>query len=572
MDMKRILQAVDGVATKPVVGADSMARFLRVVDEAAINQLPAVKVPPVPALPAQDGDQGDGTMVTDRGDGTKTFSTATGTFTYDAQGKAIKFKTPNIGGLGQTIDLVTGNTENNYDQGPASIQQKNDAQGNLISNRIRADLGPTSIQTKQYASGVTKLTAQGDGADSIVGVDASAKRLGVDPDKFAAFQQQLPANESLNKFLSIIDKNDVSILNEGKNPHKVALPVQMAMQHYQQQESIPGGHRPRVIDRYFQQAEQEFTERKEEKRALMHQYASIIAERVLMKESEQGVAEGLDSEKKQRLKDLIDQYRDATDPEAYYGLNDEYPDAEEVIAQIRQEFGNRTADSVEQGPSMHYPRPGHSRGYDPMQYKSSPRITKSGVLNKQDVGSIKRDIKQRLKQGVAEGSEKRCMQCGMTNCSCKPGTCKCKPIKGWTPGKGFKKIKEAGESGWTRNGMAGVGLQSNAPEGGHLSLGETPIEMDPAEPNNPTVHGHQGANSMSLKGRIQQARAQLTELAELAQSDNLIVWEGICKKAKGGVFMGLEQNLEQIRHGIHELAAKRKRGGASSRGIDRNIG
>jgi len=114
--------------------------------------------------------------------------------------------------------------------------------------------------------------------------------------------------------------------------------------------------------------------------------------------------EELDPKKKQRLKDLIDQYRDATDPEAYYGLNDEYPDSEEVIAQIRHEFGDRTADSVEQGSSMHYPRPGHSMGDDPMQYKSSPRITKSGVLNKQDVESMKRDIKQRLKQGVAEGS------------------------------------------------------------------------------------------------------------------------------------------------------------------------
>jgi len=36
--------------------------------------------------------------------------------------------------------------------------------------------------------------------------------------------------------------------------------------------------------------------------------------------------------------------------------------------------------------------------------------------------------------------------------------------------------------------------------------------------------------------------------------------------------MGLEQNLEQIRHGIQELAHKRKKGGVQSRGIDRNIG
>ena len=42
-------------------------------------------------------------------------------------------------------------------------------------------------------------------------------------------------------------------------------------------------------------------------------------------------------------------------------------------------------------------------------------------------------------QGVAEGKGKRCMQCGMINCKCPGDSCKCKPIKGWVPGKGFKK-------------------------------------------------------------------------------------------------------------------------------------
>ena len=45
-------------------------------------------------------------------------------------------------------------------------------------------------------------------------------------------------------------------------------------------------------------------------------------------------------------------------------------------------------------------------------------------------------------ESVAESSEKRCQQCGMTNCSCKPGTCKCKPIAGWIPNKGFKKAMD----------------------------------------------------------------------------------------------------------------------------------
>jgi hypothetical protein len=100
---------------------------------------------------------------------------------------------------------------------------------------------------------------------------------------------------------------------------------------------------------------------------------------------------------------------------------------------------------------------------------------------------------------------------------------------------------------------------------------ETPIDMT-GDPNDPTVYGHEKANPMSLKGRIQQARAQLKELAELAESNELVVWEKITRLAKGGMFMGLEQNLEQIRHGIEELAAKRKQGGVASRGIDKGIG
>ena len=103
------------------------------------------------------------------------------------------------------------------------------------------------------------------------------------------------------------------------------------------------------------------------------------------------------------------------------------------------------------------------------------------------------------------------------------------------------------------------------------ALTETPIEMT-GDANDPVVYGHEKANPMSLKGRIMSARAQLKELAQLAERDDLLAWEEICKKSKGGMFMGLEQNLEQIRHGINELAAKRKQGGIASRGIDKNIG
>jgi hypothetical protein len=100
---------------------------------------------------------------------------------------------------------------------------------------------------------------------------------------------------------------------------------------------------------------------------------------------------------------------------------------------------------------------------------------------------------------------------------------------------------------------------------------EMPIEPT-GDPNDPTVYGHEKANPMSLKGRIQQARAQLKELAQLSESDDLLVWERITQLHKGGMFMGLEQNLEQIRHGIEELAQRRRKGGSNARGIDKNIG
>jgi len=91
-------------------------------------------------------------------------------------------------------------------------------------------------------------------------------------------------------------------------------------------------------------------------------------------------------------------------------------------------------------------------------------------------------------------------------------------------------------------------------------------------PNDPVIHGHEKANPMTLQGRIQQARGQLQNLAHMADSNDLVVWERICTLAKGGMFMGLEQNLEQIRHGIQELSKKRAKGGVQSRGIDKNIG
>jgi hypothetical protein len=99
-------------------------------------------------------------------------------------------------------------------------------------------------------------------------------------------------------------------------------------------------------------------------------------------------------------------------------------------------------------------------------------------------------------------------------------------------------------------------------------IDETPIAATD-DPMDPMIHSHEKANPMTLKGRILQTRRQLQELAKMAESDDLAIWVQITKLAKGGMFMGLEQNLEQVRHGLEELAAKRKKGGVQSRGIEK---
>ena len=254
----------------------------------------------------------------------------------------------------------------------------------------------------------------------------------------------------MSKFLSIVKQNDVSILNEGANPHKVSLPVQMAMQHYQQPSDTPARTvgRTSTFGKYFHKVESEVNEAAAEeqahKRQLINQYASVIAERVLMKES----------------------------------------------------------------------------------------LDESCWKDYKQVGMKKKGRKM-VPNCVPKESVKENEMPGNHSLGFKPG-----------PGS--------------------PGIQS--------AVAETPIAMDPNEPNNPTIHGHQKANAMTLKGRIMSARAQLKELAQLAERDDLLAWEEICKKAKGGMFMGLEQNLEQIRHGIEQLAAKRRKGGVASRGIDKNIG
>jgi hypothetical protein len=249
----------------------------------------------------------------------------------------------------------------------------------------------------------------------------------------------------------------------------------MAMQHYQQPATKPQP-RERLIDKYFTEAEAEINQRKEEKRALINQYAKIIAERVLIKEG-----------------------ADLT------GFNTAYLE--------------KAADSNRVGRYM---------------------------------VSIE-DARDELARRV--GSQD-------------PHTeAPSKPIPTGPTGYSKEYLQKAADPNRFGRYMISVEKAQELLK----QMNESPIEMT-GDPNDPHIYGHEKANPMSLKGRIQQARAQLKELAELSESDDLLVWERITQLHKGGMFMGLEQNLEQIRHGIAELAAIRRKGGVASRGIDKHIG
>lgn len=83
------------------------------------------------------------------------------------------------------------NGDMSYNQGPMSIRKSKDG-----STDAKYDIGNTQVRMQQNPIGVKTMTAKGDWADDVIGVDASAERKGVDPAKFAAFKAKAGVKES----------------------------------------------------------------------------------------------------------------------------------------------------------------------------------------------------------------------------------------------------------------------------------------------------------------------------------------------------------------------------------------
>jgi len=315
MDMKRILQAMDGVTNKPVEGVDSMAKFLRTVTEAEINQPTAPtqpQAPTPPAAPAQpqvdpahyqvpsieflkknnahpadviNGAQPSPTDPTRIGswqagsDFDDLMMALNGSY-YQARKADPNYKQPGfVKDDWELVQRMLGTPEG-----------KEYAIANWIGLSDVNDTSPEAQFNRDQhhefeKQANAKLMQQPDGV--ITPGWKYDQKLGMTPAQ-AALQAQkaqpAPVQESMDKFLSIIKKNDVSILNEGANPHKVSLPVQMAMQHYQHADSTTSSE-PSLLKKYFHKVEEEVVEEKNSKTQLIHQYASTIAKRVLMKEN-----------------------------------------------------------------------------------------------------------------------------------------------------------------------------------------------------------------------------------------------------------------------------------------------
>lgn len=94
-------------------------------------------------------------------------------------------------------------------------------------------------------------------------------------------------------------KKFAQIVNEGATPHKVSLPVQMAMNHYQE----PKVKKESVLRKYFKEAEEIVVQQQAERTQHLKTYAQKIAERVL--ENKKTANEGAWDSFKQGVKSTL---------------------------------------------------------------------------------------------------------------------------------------------------------------------------------------------------------------------------------------------------------------------------
>lgn len=112
-----------------------------------------------------------------------------------------------IGGVSTKTDS-TGNTTQSYSAGPLNTYTTTNPQGQTVKSGATMDIGGANIKANtDYSGGKKGITTMTGTAkdefgqqtvDQLVGVQGAASRKGVDPNKFAQFQKNLPTNEAMD--------------------------------------------------------------------------------------------------------------------------------------------------------------------------------------------------------------------------------------------------------------------------------------------------------------------------------------------------------------------------------------
>ncbi len=127
----------------------------------------------------------------------------------------------------------------------------------------------------------------------------------------------------------------------------------------------------------------------------------------------------------------------------------------------------------------------------------------------------------------------------------------------------FKGFQEATGAGKIAKEMFDAVRQGLGIKESIIYVSEAPIEMDPSDPMDPMIYGHDKANPAKLKYRMLRAAGQIKDLASRVDKASPGEWQTMTRQ-----FEELKMNMEQIRHALDELAKLRKKGGIRSRGID----
>ena len=273
MDMKKILQALDGVATKPVEGIDSMAKFLRVVKEADLNQ-PTIE---------NIEDLGNGAQKKTNPDGTYEIGDGTGLKLYSADGKLIKTISPTFAGFSQETDVATGNVTKRYNAGPMSTSQTTDKAGKEISSKANYDLGLGKLGMEREKGVTTKTWAPVSSAEDPI----STKDLYAagNKDKEATYDRAIKQvnspKESIERFLSIVNESR-GPLNRLTQAESIAIyhatPVKTRESITSPVLNVAEGAKPSMIGKYFKTVEQEFAESADRTKQKAAELASRVIE------------------------------------------------------------------------------------------------------------------------------------------------------------------------------------------------------------------------------------------------------------------------------------------------------